>query len=119
MRRLAAILLLIPLGILFIGAVNLSSVCPMTPQDGCTASSDHCCHKGKCGSKSESRKDHKTDRSACCYDCPLCALVTIPPFICFELSQLQPTIEYAVSPDNLLTDYDRHHWKPPDVSRLS
>jgi len=114
MRRLSAIILLIPLGILFIGAVNLSSVCPVTQQGNCTPSGDHCCHKKKCTSNREPRKDHKTDRSDYCFDCPLCTLITNPAFIRFELIRPETTIEYAVSPDNLLTDYYQRHWKPPD-----
>lgn len=127
MRRLAAIILLIPLGILFIGAVNLSAVCPMTPQDGCAPSTQpaaatqsaqathQCCHQ----QKAPCSKNHKTDRAACCFDCPLCALITNPAFIRFELNRPETTIEYAVTPDNSLTDYLQHHWKPPDRGSFS
>src|SRR5580658_6760825 len=104
MRRLSAIILLIPLGILFIGAVNLPSVCPITQRDGCTASTNPrppmhpVCHP----QKAPCSKNQKNDRTACCFDCPLCALITNPAFICFDLSQPGTTIEYAVTPDNSL-----------------
>jgi hypothetical protein len=112
MRRLSAILLLVPLCILFIGAVNLSTVCPVTHQDSCTHPIHSCCHQ----KKAPCPKNHKTDRAACCFDCPLCALITNPAFIRFKLTRTETTIEYAVSPDNSLTDYYQHHWKPPDSS---
>jgi hypothetical protein len=133
MRRLSAIILLIPLCILFMGAVNLSSVCPVTQPGSCTtathattathpttstnaATATHtCCH----GEKASCPNNRKADRSACCFDCPLCALITNPAFIRFELTRPETRIEYAVRPDNSLTDYDQHHWKPPDKSSFS
>ena len=121
MRRLSAIILLIPLGILFIGAVNLSAVCPVTQQDSCTQSTHptpathKCCHQ----QQAPCPNNQKTGRSACCFDCPLCALITNPAFIHFELTRPETTIEYAVSPDNSLTDYFQHHWKPPDIPSFS
>jgi len=115
MRRLYAILLLVPLSILFIGAVNLSTVCPVTQQDSCMQSTRPCCHQ----KKAPCPQNHKTDRTACCFDCPLCALITNPAFIRFEPTRSWTTIEYAVRPDNSLTDYYQHHWKPPDASHFA
>ena len=122
MRRLAAFILLIPLGILFIGAVNLAAVCPVSQPDTCTQIPEQCCHqeKGACHqAKGSCPRDQKGDRSACCFDCPLCALITFPPFIHFEATRTEITFEYAVRPDNLLTDYYQDHWKPPNTSRLA
>jgi hypothetical protein len=129
MRRLAAFILLFPLGILFTGAVNLAAVCPVSQQDICANTPDQCCHKdGTCHkTQAACRKDQKSglpnsrkpEHSACCFDCPLCALITVPSFIRFEPTRTEITTEYAVKPDNLLTDYYQHHWKPPDIAHLS
>jgi hypothetical protein len=139
MRKLSAFILLIPIAILFFGSMTLSSLCPITPT--CTRTPDECCHrqtgKSSCAKeqqsdrskkqqgdrpkdqKSDRPRDQKSDRPACCFDCPLCALVTNPPFILFEPTHPEITTEYAVRPDNLLTDYYQHHWKPPDTTHLS
>jgi hypothetical protein len=69
--------------------------------------------------KAPCSKNQKNDRTACCFDCPLCALITNPAFICFDLSQPGTTIEYAVTPDNSLAEYDQHHWKPPNASHFA
>jgi hypothetical protein len=119
MRRFAAFILLIPLGILFTGAVNLGSVCPTSKKDACTNTPDPCCHKdGAChqAQKNDGANKQRPDRPVCCFDCPLCALITVPGFIHFEPIRTEITTEYAVSPDNLLTDYYQHHWKPPDIA---
>jgi hypothetical protein len=125
MRKFVASILLIPFAILLFGSMTLSSVCPNAQQDTCTGIPDQCCHrqtgKSSChkDQHSDRPKDQKSDRPACCFDCPLCALITVPPFIRFEPSRAEIASEYAVRPDNLLTDYYQHHWKPPDAVRLS
>jgi hypothetical protein len=119
MRQLFAFILLIPCAILFAGWMSLSAVCPVTPQDTCTASQHPCCSKGKCTSNREPRKDHKADGPSCCFDCPLCALVTIKPFIRFEWVRTVSFVDYAVIPKDNLKDYFQEHWKPPDFARLS
>jgi hypothetical protein len=116
MRKLAAFILLIPLGILFTGAVNIASVCQMSPQKICSTTPDQCCHKdGTCekAKKSAAPDNPKSERPSCCFDCPLCALITVPAFIQFEPAYIEVTTEYAVMPDNNLKDYFQKHWKPP------
>jgi hypothetical protein len=141
MRKFVAFILLIPFAILLFGSMTLSNVCPVAEQDTCTGIADQCCHrqtgKSSCHKdrpsdrqkdqksdrqkhqKSGCPKDQKSDRSACCFDCPLCALITVPPFIRFEPTHAETASEYAVRPDHLLTDYYQHPWKPPDAGRLS
>jgi len=133
MRKLSAFILLIPFAILFFGSMTLSSLCPIAQQDTCTRTPGQCCHqqtgKASCpkekqadqskDQKNDQPKDQKSDRPACCFDCPLCALITNPPFIRFETTRPKVTTEYAVRPDNLLTDYYQRHWKPPNAALLS
>jgi hypothetical protein len=133
MRKFIAFILLIPFAILLFGSMTLSSVCPIAQQDTCSGIPDQCCHRQTGQSachkdrrsdrqkdqKSDSPKDQKSDRTTCCFDCPLCALITVPPFIRFEPTRAEMASEYAVRPDNLLTDYYQHPWKPPDGARLS
>jgi hypothetical protein len=117
MRKFVAFILLIPFAILLFGSMTLSNVCPVAQQDTCTGIPDQCCHRQS--GKSSCHKDRPSDRSACCFDCPLCALITVPPFIRFEPTRAEIASEYAVRPDHLLTDYYQHPWKPPDAARLS
>lgn len=116
MRKLAAFIVLIPIAILFTGSVNLASICPGSQQ--VTAGHDQCCHKAKCPTKGEPRKG-QTGRSSCCFDCPLCALITLPPFVQFDLILPQSTTEYAVMTEDNLSNYVQPHWKPPSPARLS
>jgi hypothetical protein len=125
MRKLSAFILLIPFAILFFGSMTLSSFCLTAQQGTCTRTPDQCCHRqtGKTSCPKVKQgghsKDRKNDRPACCFDCPLCALITNPPFIRFETNRPKVTTEYAVRPDNLLTDYYQRHWKPPNAALLS
>jgi hypothetical protein len=125
MRKLSAFILIIPFAILLIGSMTLTSFCPTTQQESCTQTPDQCCQRqtGKPPCKkdpeSDRTKDQNGDHPACCFDCPLCALITIPPFIHFDLTQPDFGTEYAVRPDNLPTDYCQPHWKPPNSARLA
>ncbi|HET6256035.1 MAG TPA: hypothetical protein VFE32_18305 [Puia sp.] len=117
MRKLVAFILLVPFSILLIGSVSLSSVCPVVQPEACSSIQGPCCHQEKCPARDEPQKGRpdRSDRPACCFDCPLCALITVQPFIRFELTPPQLITEYAVRPDNLLTGYYQHHWKPPCI----
>ena len=122
MRKLTAFILLIPLGILFTGAVNIASVCPTSQQKICSNTADQCCHKdGACekAQKRDAPDNPKSNLPACCFDCPLCALITVPAFIQFVPASTEITTEYAVMPDNNLKDYFQKHWKPPAVAFFS
>lgn len=122
MRRLSAFILLIPFAILLFGAVNLSSICPQTStsasdqltSQSCTQSSDACCNR--CADRPS---DPPSGQPACCFNCPLCALITVPAIFQFEPASTEKATEFAVRPDNRLTDYPHSHWKPPNHSRLS
>jgi hypothetical protein len=129
MRKLSALLLLVPVTILFVGAVNLSSYCTLSAnkagvkveQPACCSGEDHCtrpadaCQKDKDHSGSKDSKDGRT----CCFDCPLCALVTANPFFRWDAVQPVTMLEYAVMSDNPLSDYVGQHWKPPGFSTFS
>lgn len=124
MRKLFAFIVLIPIAVLFIGSVNIGAVCPPTARAACTQSPRQCCGqkngacaKAKTRHPATRKQGREADRSACCFDCPLCALITIPPQIRFQLIPPQFTIEYAVSPDNRIAGYNQPHWKPPDLAR--
>ena len=125
MRKLSAFILLVPFFILFFGSMSLSSFCLIPQQATCTRTPGQCCHRqtGKTSylqdKQSDHPKDQNSDRPACCFDCPLCALITNPPFIRFEPTRPEFITEYAVRPDNLLTDYYQQHWKPPNTALLS
>ena len=134
MRKLPAFILLIPFAILFFGSMTLSSICPIAQQDTCTRTPGQCCHrqtaKTSCpkekqadrskGHKNDQPKDQKSDRPACCFDCPLCALITNPPFIRFETTRSKvPQPHIRGYTDNSLTDYHQRHWKPPNAALLS
>lgn len=123
MRQLSAFILLTPCAILFVGWMSLSAVCPVTQQNSCARSTHHCCGNAKCASQDKSPKgktDHRqTDGPTCCFDCPLCALVTIKPFIRFEWVRAVSFVDYAVKPKDNLKDYFQEHWKPPDLARIS
>ena len=134
MRRVYAILLLIPVLTLFTGSVTLASTCAkmaagiecggaVKAQGSCmkTASHKKCdgcgqkCHKRQAGKDEQKGKDD----GGCCMDCPLCYLVTFRPFFRLEITRQVIFIDYTVMSDNNLSDYFQQHWKPPDASFLS
>lgn len=116
MRRLSALILLLPVAILFVGTVRLGSICSGGPATQCATMrmTDECgaCHK---------KKDQPKEKGSCpcCLECPLCALVTFNPEFRLEMLHGVSTTEYAVMPDNPLSDYSQQHWKPPDSSHTT
>jgi hypothetical protein len=134
MRKMYAVILLIPVLTLFAGSVTLASSCAKmacggmdkapekcmiaTSHQGCGGRVDGCrqkCHEGQKG-KSE-QKGKACDAS--CVDCPLCSLVTFKPFFQWEMARQVTMIDYTVMSDNNLSDYFQQHWKPPNGSFLS
>ena len=117
MRKLSAILLLFPVAVLFVGAVRLGSICMTRPatqyakmDSSCAADGCGACHKAN---------DQPKEKKSCCLECPICALVTFSPEFRLEVVRTEKTTEYAVMPDNPLSDYFHQHWKPPSPSFLS
>lgn len=129
MKKVYAIILLIPVLTLFAGSVTLASSCAkmaataecggMAPlHQGCKRCMDgggQKCHKGQTGKGEQNGKD----RGSCCVDCPLCCLVTLKPFFLWETARQVTMIDYTVMSDNNLSDYFQPHWKPPCGSFLS
>ena len=119
MRKLSAFILVVPFSILLFGSMSLASFCLPVPQPACTSIQGKCCQKEKSDCpKSDCPKEKKSGAPACCLSCPLCTLVTLPPFIDFQPAHPESTTEYAVRPDNSPTDYYQHHWKPPKPAPL-
>lgn len=134
MRKLSAMILLFPVAVLFIGTVRLGSICPAQPAASCAkmetggaavgvcGKADGCCATGRCdaaGTGGCHRTNHQPkqkDGCTSCLECPLCALVTFSPEFRLEVVRHEKTTEYAVMPDNPLSDYFQRHWKPPDPS---
>ena len=115
MRKVYAIILLIPVLTLFAGSVTLASSCAKmaaSPHQGCKRCMD------RVGQKSKKEQKGK-DRRSCCVDCPLCCLVTFKPFFRLEIARRVMMIDYTVMSDNNLSDYFQPHWKPPCGSFLS
>jgi hypothetical protein len=135
MRKLYAIILLIPVLTLFTGSVTLASSCAKVaagcdemataapkcamaaPHQGCKRCMDggQKCHKGQTGKSEEKGKDS----GSCCIDCPLCCLVTFKAFFRWDVTRQVTMVDYTVMPDNNLSDYFQQHWKPPCGSFLS
>jgi len=138
MRKLYAIILLIPVLALFAGSVTLASSCAKmaagsecgavgkapekcmmaASHQGCEGRVDGCgqkCHKGQTGKNEQKGKDS----GSCCIDCPLCCLVTFKPFFRWDVTRQVTMIDYTVMSDNNLSDYFQQHWKPPCGSALS
>jgi hypothetical protein len=138
MKKVFAIILLIPVLTLFAGSVTLASSCAKmaaaaecggiskAPQK-CTMTSTHqeckrCMDGG--GQKSNKGQTGKGEQNgknggSCCVDCPLCCLVTFKPFFRWEIARQVTMIDYTVMSDNNLGDYFQPHWKPPCGSFLS
>jgi hypothetical protein len=123
MKRLYAVILLIPMLALLVGAVRLPAVCGKAKEANCSSmgkATGHCrmamktktCHKG------QSRKN-KDESGSCYVDCPLCCLATFSPFIRFEIGAPAAKIMYTVMRENILSDYFKRHWKPPATGSLS
>lgn len=148
MRRLSALILLIPLAVLLVGSVRLSALCTSACGTACTRTTagmavkhgagscgrmgvrsrgspvqKHSCPEKKlCGQGGcHKGKDGSKDRGdgSCCLDCPLCMLVTLKPFFRFEVNRNALSVEYAVMREDNLSDYVRPQWKPPAFSLLS
>lgn len=123
MKRLYAIILLIPVLTLFAGSVTLASSCAKmaAAAQKCTMSSPHQgCKRCMDRVGQKSRKEQKgKDHASCCVDCPLCCLVTFKPFFRLEIARRVMMIDYTVMSDNNLSDYFQPHWKPPCGSFLS
>ena len=132
MRKLYAILLLLPLIAFFVGAVRLPIACPMLAKAKCPmmGKMDHRCMmamrmrhkmdmriKGRATGNGQS-KGSKHD-AGCCMDCPVFCVVTFKPLIRFELGQTKIKKEYIVVSDNTLSDYYARHWKPPGGAFVS
>jgi hypothetical protein len=138
MRRVYAMILLIPVLTLFAGSVTLASSCAKMPagmecgridkakgkwimdasHETCGGRSGRCgqqCHKEQKGKNEKKEKDD----SGYCIDCPLCCLVTFSSFFRWEFSREVTTIDYTVMSDNNLSDYFQRHWKPPAGSFLT
>jgi hypothetical protein len=118
MRRVFAIILLIPVLTLFTGSVTLASNCAKWAAAECGGMSkapEKCMmaasHQG-CKGRDKGCKQK-------CVDCPLCFLVTFKPFFRWEISRQVTMIDYTVMSDNNLSDYFQQHWKPPNGSSLS
>jgi hypothetical protein len=146
MRRVYAIILLIPVMAMFAGVVTAASYCARVVGSDCsvmgkmqekcvTAASPQCCErrvngcgqnrhqeqKGKHqGPQSKNEQKGKDCGGGCCIDCPLCSVVTFKSFFRLGATTRQVTIiDYTVIPNNNLSDYFQQHWKPPNVSLLS
>jgi hypothetical protein len=135
MRRVYAIILLLPVIALFAGVVTAASYCAKGSDCGamgkmqgkCMISARHqVCHgpAGGCGqkcNKGQKKKDAQKgkDGSSCCWDCPLCYVVTFKSCFRWEFTREVTIFDYTVMPDNNLSDYFQQHWKPPDVSHIS
>jgi hypothetical protein len=96
-------------------------------QDHCQGG-DQCCRAaGKSGADERAEKtSEKSNHPAppksscpCCAECPLCAPVTLSPIFRVEVLRQEKITEYAVMPDNPLSDYPEQHWKPPDIALAS
>jgi len=144
MRRVYAIILLIPVMAMFAGVVTAASYCARvvgsecgamgkmqetcmtaaSPQ-GCEGRVDGCgqnCHQGQQGNHQaqQGKNEQKgKDGAGCCIDCPLCSLVTFKSFFRLEVTREVTIIDYMVMPDNNLSDYFQQHWKPPSVFPIS
>jgi hypothetical protein len=138
MRKLYAVILLIPVLTLFTGSVTLASSCAKwaaaaecggmgkAPEKCMIAVSHQGCgeHAGCCGQKCNKEQTDKSqqkgkDGGGCCMDCPLCCLVTFKPFFRWEIARQVTIIDYTVMSDHNLSDYFQQHWKPPNGSSLS
>jgi hypothetical protein len=148
MRRLSALILLIPLAALLVGSVRLSAICTSVSGAACGSlapgmdamqgagscartrmgSCGNSVQKSSCTGKHCCSQDgcHKAkdgskdkDGGSCCLDCPLCTLVTVDPFFRFEMNRQELRVEYAVMREDNLSDYVRPHWKPPAFVFLS
>jgi hypothetical protein len=137
MRKLYAVILLIPVLTLFAGSVTLASSCAKIAAaecgamgkapENCMMASSHqgCegrvdgygqkCHKCQTGKDEQKGKGSKN----CCVDCPLCSLVTFKPFFRWDVTRQVTMIDYTVMSDNNLSDYFQPLWKPPCGSFLS
>lgn len=142
MRKLFALILLVPVATLFMGSVRLSSLCGNAAcgSTGCGSTAGSCakaatqgtctkvsccgsCSKGggvakgygatKEGCHKGKDQSKGKDESSCYMDCPLCTSVTLKPFVRFERVGAVSSVEYAVIADNNLKDYFEKHWKPP------
>jgi len=137
MRRVSAIILLIPVMALFVGAVTAVSYCAKVVgsdcggmgkmQGECMMAARHQACDGRidrCGqkcNKGHTSKDEQKgkDGGGYCVDCPLCYLVTFKPFFRWDVTRQVTMIDYTVMSDNNLSDYFQQHWKPPCGSILS
>jgi hypothetical protein len=115
MRRMYAIILMIPVLILFGGMAGGRGKClKAASHQGCNGCARTC---DKAKTDKSGRKDK--DAGGCCVDCPLCYLVTIKPSFKWESARQVTTIEYTVMSDNNLCDYFQRHWKPPCTALFS
>jgi hypothetical protein len=108
MRRICAILLLVPLTALFLEWVRVPSICEGSVAGVCRVKheSKDCCH----------HKDaQKRGCETTCIDCPLCYLVTFQPFCRFEYLSTPVRIDYTMLRVDRLPEYFRQPWKPPNV----
>jgi hypothetical protein len=135
MRRMYAIILLIPVMALFAEVVTAASWCAKVSdcgamaktQEKCTVAARHqtCCGTADgCGQKCKKGPTGKDDQKgkdcgSCCVDCPMCCLVTFKPVFRLEITPQVTIIDYTVMPDNNLSDYFQRHWKPPNAFFLS
>ena len=138
MKKVYAIILLIPVLTLFAGSVTLASSCAKmaataecggmskapqkctmtSPHQGCKRCMDGVGQKSNKGQTGKAEQKSK-DGGSCCVDCPLCCLVTLKPFFRWEIAPRIIIIDYTVMSDNNLSDYFQPHWKPPCGSFLS
>jgi hypothetical protein len=129
-----AIILMIPVLILFGGSVTIASGCGKVAtvaecggmaggRGKCLKAASHqgCNGCARTCDKAKTDKSGRKDKDAggCCVDCPLCYLVTIKPFFKWESARQVTTIEYTVMSDNNLCDYSQRHWKPPCTALFS
>jgi hypothetical protein len=147
MRRVYAIILLIPVMAMFAGMVTAASYCARVAgpgcsmmgkmQDQCMAAAapqgcegrvngcGQCSHQGHQGHQGkhqgqQGKSEQKgKDGGGCCIDCPLCSVVTFKSFFRLEVAWQVTIIDYTVMPSNNLSDYFQQHWKPPNVSPIS
>jgi hypothetical protein len=145
MRRVYAIILLIPFMAMFAGVVMAASYCARVMGSDCSvigkvqekcvaAASPQCCgrrvdgcgqncHQGQKGKHQEpqgkNEEKGKDCGGGCCIDCPLCSVVTFKSFFRLEVAWQVTIIDYTVMPNYNLSDYFQKHWKPPSVSLIS
>jgi hypothetical protein len=115
-KKISAFILLMALAAFFIEAVTLPADCSRKIVSKCAMMMEM---QGQCKMMAEKMLHHQQKKSKCpshsCIDCPLCVVTTYKASISFIVPKFFHKREYAVVPDNDLSDYHSQQWKPPDA----